>query len=97
MALRSAKRRRATSATAPAPNSKTIGGAGTSVPPVLVDPPELLDELEEELLDDEEVDEELLVDELGVPELDDPEEPELVLEPLLVDELDPVDPVLELE
>ncbi|AUW58360.1 hypothetical protein C1T17_09835 [Sphingobium sp. SCG-1] len=30
-----AKRRRATSAAAAAPNNSTIGGAGTSVPPVL--------------------------------------------------------------
>ncbi|EQB06298.1 hypothetical protein FHS51_000970 [Sphingobium wenxiniae] len=85
-AFRSAKRRRATSATAPAPNSRIIGGAGTSVPPVLPElPPELLEE-EDELLDEEleelelplllvpKLDEELLLDELEeeLEELDDP-------------------------
>ncbi|MCI4589926.1 hypothetical protein MOK15_07455 [Sphingobium sp. BYY-5] len=79
--LRSAKRRRATSATAAAPKSRTIGGAGTSVPPVLVDPPlELLELLLDEalLLDVEE--EELPV----LPKLDDPpDEDELPDDPLL--------------
>ena len=83
MALRSAKRRRATSATAAAPNSRTMGGAGTSVPPVLVElPPELLEELEDELLDD--------VDELVLPKLDELEEPPDELEELLP--LLPLDP-----
>lgn len=60
-----------------------MGGAGTSVPPVLVElPPELLDELEEELLDD--------VDELVLPKLDELEEPPDELEELLP--LLPLDP-----
>ncbi|HUD92462.1 hypothetical protein [Sphingobium sp.] len=71
-----------------------MGGAGTSVPPVLVDPPlELLeDELDEELLLDEE-------DELPVlPKLDEPPEEELPDEEddeLLLEE--PVLPPVELE
>ena len=82
--MRSAKRRRATSATAAAPNSRTIGGAGTSVPPVLLEPP-----LDDELLDDALLDD-VEEDELPVlPKLDDPPEDEelpdeeLLEEPLL--------------
>ena len=52
-------RRRANRPAAAAPNSKTIGGAGTSVPPVLLELPPLEDEDELEL-DDEELDELLL-------------------------------------
>jgi hypothetical protein len=82
--LRSAKRRRATSATAAAPKSRTIGGAGTSVPPVLVlDPPvELLVEelVDDELLVEDDVDELPLLPVL--PKLDDE---------LLDDELDELD------
>jgi hypothetical protein len=73
--FRSAKRRRAKRAIAPAPKSRTIGGAGTSVPPVLVDvPPELDDELlveeevEEDVEEDVDVDEE--VEELVLDEVD---------------------------
>ncbi|WP_062734352.1 hypothetical protein [Sphingobium abikonense] len=82
--MRSAKRRRATSATAAAPKSRTIGGAGTSVPPVLVlDPPvELLVEelVDDELLVEDDVDELPLLPVL--PKLDDE---------LLDDELDELD------
>lgn len=71
------RRRRATRAAAAAPNSRTIGGAGTGVPPVDEDelPPE--DELEEEELELDEL--ELLLDVL-------PEEPKL-LEPPVAPEL----------
>jgi hypothetical protein len=54
-----ALRRRAKRPAAAAPKSRTIGGAGTSVPPVLLELPPLDDdwsdelELEELLLDDE--------------------------------------------
>ncbi|WP_200866591.1 hypothetical protein [Sphingobium sp. C100] len=89
--MRSAKRRRAISATAAAPNRRTIGGAGTSVPPVLLDPPlELLDEelLEEELLEEEELP--------VLPKLDDPPEEELPDDELEEeDELLPDDPPVE--
>ena len=55
-------RLRANNAAAAAPKSKTMGGAGTGVPPVevLVDPP-LLVELDVLLLVDEEVDELVLL------------------------------------
>lgn len=66
---------RATRVAAAAPNSRTIGGAGTCVPPVEVDDPPL-----DELDDDED---ELLALELDV----EPEEPKL-LEPLLAEEPD---------
>ena len=51
---RFASRRRATRAAAAAPNSRTIGGAGTGTPPVEVDvePPLEVDELLLELLDE---------------------------------------------
>ncbi|MEJ7926460.1 hypothetical protein WG908_06790 [Sphingobium sp. AN641] len=66
--------RRATSAAAAAPNSRTIGGAGTSVPPLEELPPELelLDELDEEL--------DVLLEPLDdpvLPKLDDPPDDEL--------------------
>ena len=93
----------ATSAAAPAPKSRIIGGAGTGVPPF--EPPLLLlPPLEEEELD--ELDEELLLDEdepLLLPEVE-PVAPELVevdevevevpfeLEPPKLDELDEVEP-----
>ena len=60
-------RLRATSAAAAAPNSSTIGGAGTGAgePPLdPVEPPELLDD---ELLDDDELDDELPDDPLLPP------------------------------
>jgi hypothetical protein len=56
-----ATRRRANRPAAAAPNSKTIGGAGTSVPPV--DPPD--PPLDEEL--DEDEDDELLLEEVDAP------------------------------
>ena len=68
-------RRRANNAAAAAPNSKTIGGAGTSVPPF--DPPVLPPELEEDEL-------ELLLEELELEEL--PEEPVDVLLPPKLEE-----------
>ncbi|MCC4231855.1 hypothetical protein LL253_04015 [Sphingobium soli] len=92
-ALRSAKRRRATSATAAAPKSRTIGGAGTSVPPVLVlDPPvELLVEelVDDELLVDDEVDELPVLPKLDELLDDEPDEPDED------DELLPDDPPVE--
>lgn len=66
-----------------------MGGAGTSVPPVLLEPPlELLDDelLDDELLEDEE---ELLLDP-ELPKLDDPPDDEL-LEEELDDEEDELD------
>lgn len=68
---------RATRVAAAAPNSRTIGGAGTCVPPVDVDDPPL------ELDDDEE----LLELELELLDEVEPEEPKL-LEPLLALELE---------
>lgn len=86
---RLAKRCRATSAAAAAPNSRIIGGAGTSVPPLLLDV-ELL--LEEDVLDDveEEVDVELdvLVD---PPKLDELTLPDEVETPPVEVETPPVD------
>jgi hypothetical protein len=91
--------RRATRAAAAAPNRRTIGGAGTSVPllPLLVElPPEvellvLLDV--DELPDDEELPEVeplVLLDALAPKLLDPPVAPELVDE----DEVEPVAPEL---
>ncbi|OQW43536.1 MAG: hypothetical protein A4S12_04670 [Proteobacteria bacterium SG_bin5] len=63
-ALRLAKRPRATSAAAAAPNSSTIGGAGTGVGPSGGGPPELpvLPEADELALDaEDELDEDALV------------------------------------
>ena len=83
-----AARRRANRPAAAAPNSNTIGGAGTSWPPLelLVEPP-LEEELEE---DDELLDEELLdPEDVLPPKLEDepldPELPEEPVEPLLPD------------
>lgn len=74
-----------------------MGGAGTSVPPVLLEPP--LELLEEELLDELLLDEddELLPLDPVLPKLDDPpDDDELPDEEL--DELDdPLDPELPLE
>lgn len=83
-AFRSAKRRRASRATAPAPKSRTIGGAGTSVPPVLVEVPP---ELDDELLVDEEVEDELEVEEEVEELLLDEVDELLVTLPLEVDTL----------
>ncbi|WP_206185914.1 hypothetical protein [Sphingosinicella sp. BN140058] len=58
------KRRRATRAAAAAPNNRTIGGAGTSVPPVDVDVLPLDVEVELDVDDDVEDEVELDVDEL---------------------------------
>lgn len=84
-----AARRRAIRPAAAAPKSITIGGAGTSVPPVEPPDPPLDDELDEdELLDDEE----LLVDPDEVPPNDDD-----VLPPELDDDPvddEPLDPLL---
>jgi len=86
-------RLRATRAAAAAPNSRSIGGAGTGVPPVELDEPPLDEplllalELVELLLDDEELDEPLVLPE--DPKLDEPPDaPELVEvdAPELVDE-----------
>jgi hypothetical protein len=85
-----ASRLRATSAAAAAPNSRTIGGAGTGVPPVElpVEPPLLLELDDVLLLVDEDVDE---LDD--PPKLDDPPvAPEEVLDEPLEPELPPVDP-----
>ncbi|SER90362.1 hypothetical protein SAMN05518866_12417 [Sphingobium sp. YR768] len=77
-----------------------MGGAGTSVPPVLLEPP--LELLEEELLDELLLDEEELpLDPVllpVLPKLDEPpDEEELPLdeELLLLDPLDPLEPELE--
>ena len=59
-------RLRATNAAAPAPNSNTIGGAGTGVPPLDVPPPLEPDEVDDEVeleVDDEVDDAPELVDE----------------------------------
>ena len=87
-----ATRRRANSPAAAAPNSNTMGGAGTSVPPVEppVDPPLDEDELEDE-------DEELLLEEEApedVPPNEDEVLPPKLDEPPLEDE-DPEDEELE--
>lgn len=80
--------RRPTSVAAAAPNRISIGGAGTSVPPELleVEPPEVeeLDELEDELdvLDEE------LVEPPEEPDEDEEPDDELDEEPLLDDPLD---------
>lgn len=90
-----ARRRRPISVAAPAPNSSSIGGAGTSVPPVelvddevLVEPPvevELLVELDVDELVELDVDElvELLVDDEVLVELLDVTFPDEVLVELL--------------
>ena len=86
-----AARRRAIRPAAAAPKSMTIGGAGTSVPPVdpPVDPPLDDEEDEDELLDDEE----LLVDPDEVPpNEDDVLPPELEEEPVDDEPLDPLLP-----
>lgn len=80
-----AKRLRATKAAAAAPNSNTIGGAGTGAGGPPLDP----------VLPDELLDVELLVDELLDPLLlpDEPFDPPVELQPLLVDQpwlLDPM-------
>lgn len=74
-----AKRRRLNTPAAAAPNSSSIGGAGTSVPPVevlVLEPPELVDDEVEELveLDDDtlpEVDELVELDEETLPDEED--------------------------
>jgi hypothetical protein len=100
-AARLPRRFLATSAAAPAPKSRIMGGAGTGVPPF--EPPLLLlPPLDEEEL--EELDDELLLDDeepLLLPEVE-PVAPELVevdevevpfeLEPPKLDELDEVEP-----
>lgn len=76
-------RRRPTTVAAAAPNRISIGGAGTSVPPVVVDvePPEdVLEELEPEV-------DELVEDEVLPPELPELDEDELEDEEPLLDEL----------
>lgn len=99
--LRLARRPRAISPAAPAPNRSSIGGAGTSVgPPGPVPPPDDDEEDEDEEDDDEDDDEELVApkldevevipDEVELPpdevELDDPlDEPPLVVVPKLDD------------
>jgi|JI10StandDraft_1071094.scaffolds.fasta_scaffold568919_2 hypothetical protein len=96
-----AARRRANRPAAAAPKSRTIGGAGTSVPPVEppVDPPlDEDDELEdeEELLLDEDAPEDVPPNEEDVlpPKLDEPPEDEDEPEE---DELDDDEPLLEPE
>jgi hypothetical protein len=78
-------RLRATSAAAAAPNSSTMGGAGTGagVPPFDPELPPLDEEDELELLDDDELDEEELLDPPGnPPELLDEDEPFELHDPL---------------
>ena len=86
------RRLRATRVAAAAPNSRTIGGAGTWVPPVEPEEPPLDEELE--LLLELELDEELLLDEeLEPPKLlEPPVAPELV-DDVLAPELVEVDEV----
>lgn len=60
---RLANLRRATRAAAAAPKSRIIGGAGTSVPPLLLeDEDELLDEVLDEVEDEVDVEDEVLLD-----------------------------------
>jgi hypothetical protein len=77
-------RLRATSAAAAAPNSSTMGGAGTGagVPPFDPELPPLDDEDELELDDEEELDEDELLDPPLAPELEDEEEPFELHDPL---------------
>lgn len=84
-----AARRRAKRPAAAAPKSRTIGGAGTSVPPVdpPLDPP--LDDEDDELDEDEEL---LLEEDELAPKLDDPPDEEPVEEELVEDE--PLEPLL---
>lgn len=71
-AVLAARRRRPTSVAAAAPNRISIGGAGTSWPPEVleVEPPEVELDVELEVLEEVELepDEELLVDELPLDE-----------------------------
>lgn len=87
-----AARRRAIRPAAAAPKSITIGGAGTSVPPLeLLEPP---DELEDEDEDEELLEELLEPEEVLPPNEDEVDPPKLdeLLDEELDDELDEDDP-----